>query len=284
MSAVLRRVMVCSPTVAGWNDAERANRWRELAYGHRPDFNRAEGQHRQLTSALEEAGADAIFLTDGDGLSLDAVYAHDASLVTDDGAVLMRMGKATRESEPASHGRFYESQGIPVLGAVESPGTVEAGDLVWLDGATLLVGRGYRTNDKGIEQLRALLSPKGIEVLAAPLPHGPGPAGCLHLMSLISILEGKEALVDLPWLSVPAVELLRRRGFRLIQIDPSERDTMACNVLALGDRRLLALEENAATNRRLKQQGFDVRTFAGSEISQNGSGGPTCLTRPLLRG
>ena len=79
------------------------------------------------------------------------------------------------------------------------------------------------------------------------------------------------------------VELLQSRGFNFIEIDPSERDTLACNVLALGNNRLLAIEENRNTNARLRHAGFDVRTFPGSELCLNGSGGPTCLTRPLLR-
>jgi len=122
-----------------------------------------------------------------------------------------------------------------------------------------------------------------VEVISAPLPYGPGPSACLHLMSLISLLDEQTAIVDLPWLAVETVELLKVRGFRLIEIDYSERETLACNVLSLGEKRLLAIEENRKTNDRLRQAGFDVRTFPGSELCINGSGGPTCLTRPLLR-
>jgi len=155
--------------------------------------------------------------------------------------------------------------------------------MVWLDLKTLLIGHGYRTNAAGIQQMRDLLVPKGVEVLSAPLPYGPGPSACLHLMSLISLLDEQTALVDLPWLAVETVELLQSRGFKFIQIDDWERDTLACNVLSLGNKRLLAIEENRKTNARLRQAGFDVRTFPASEICINGSGGPTCLTRPLLR-
>ncbi len=129
-----------------------------------------------------------------------------------------------------------------------------------------------------------MLAPKGVEVLTAPLPYGSGPSACLHLMSLISLLDEHTALVDLPWLAVETVELLKERGYKFIEIDSPERDTLACNVLSLGNKRLLALEENPRTNAKLHAAGFDVRTFAGSELCINGSGGPTCLTRPLLRG
>jgi N-dimethylarginine dimethylaminohydrolase len=233
---------------------------------------------------LEVIGAEVLDLPPSSDLSLDAVYAHDASVTTDFGVILMCPGKKNRVAEAARHKSLAERLGIPIFGEIVSPGSTEAGDMVWLDAKTLLVGNGYRTNAAGIEQMRALLAPKGISVISAPLPYGPGPSACLHLMSLISLLNECTALVDLPWLAVETVELLGARGFKLIEIDYSERETLACNVLALGNRRLLAIEENHRTNERLRESGFELRTFPGSEVCINGSGGPTCLTRPLLRG
>ena len=283
MVAPLKRVMVCSPRTAGWNRPGQIARWRELGFHHAPDFSLAQAQHETLCRELDLAGAEVIELLAAD-LSLDAVYAHDASLATDFGLILMRPGKANRVPEARNHGTFARLFGIPTLAKIVAPGTTEAGDVLWLDSKTLLIGHGYRTNAPGIQQIRDLLAPKGIDVLSAPLPHGPGPSACLHLMSLISLLDDHAALVDLPWLTVETVELLKSRGFQFIEIDYSERDTLACNVLSLGGKRLLAIEENVRTNDKLRAAGFDVRIFPGSELCINGSGGPTCLTRPLLRG
>jgi N-dimethylarginine dimethylaminohydrolase len=283
MVGKLERVLVCSPRTAGWNQPERAARWKELGFQHAPDIAGAQSQHEALCRELETAGAEAIEMPPAPDLSLDAVYAHDASLPTDCGLIVMRPGKPTRAAEGPRHASFCDALCIPALGQITSPGTTEAGDIVWLDPKTLLIGRGYRTNTEGIQQIRDLLAPKAVEVLSAPLPYGPGPSACLHLMSLISLLDEQTALVDLPSLAVETVELLKSRGFKLIEIDSSERDTLACNVLALGCNRLLAIEENRKTNARLRQAGFDVRTFPGSDLCINGSGGPTCLTRPLLR-
>ncbi len=283
MVGALRRVLVCSPQAAGWNDPKRVGSWRDLGFHHAPNFETAQSQHSALTRELQTAGAEIVELPPAENLSLDAVYTHDASLATDFGLILMRPGKPNRVAEAQHHGSFSVAQGIPTFGAIVAPGTTEAGDILWLDPRTLLLGSGYRTNRAGIAQTRALLAPKAIEVLPAPLPYGPGPDACLHLMSLISLLDDHTALVDLPWLAVETVELLKSRGFQFILIDDSERDTLACNVLALGNKRLLAIEENVKTNARLRNAGFDVRTFSGSEICINGSGGPTCLTRPLLR-
>jgi N-dimethylarginine dimethylaminohydrolase len=284
MVGPLQRVLVCSPRTAGWNQAERVSAWRDLGFHHAPAFETAQSQHAVLVRELQNAGAEVAELPAGNALSLDAVYTHDASLATDFGLILMRPGKANRVAEAEHHGASCAAQGVPTFGGINAPGTTEAGDILWLYSKTLLIGHGYRTNAAGIAQMRTLLAPKGVEVLSAPLPYGPGPAACLHLMSLISLLDERTALVDLPWLAVETVEMLKGRGFSFVEIDYSERDTLACNVLALGGKRLLAIEENRKTNERLRQAGFDVRTFPGSEICINGSGGPTCLTRPLLRG
>jgi N-dimethylarginine dimethylaminohydrolase len=283
MVGPLQRVLVCSPHAAGWDQTGTADRWRELGFLHAPEFTTAQAQHDELCRQLEAAGAEVFHLPPASNLSLDAVYTHDPSLATDQGLIGLHPGKANRIPEAQRHVEFCVSLGIPEFGRIHPPGKTEAGDMVWLDSATLLIGQGYRTNPAGIAQMSALLQSHGVEVLSAPLPYGPGPSACLHLMSLISLLDEQTALVDLPCLAVETVELLQSRGYRLIEIEYSERDTLACNVLSLGEKRLLALGENPRTNQRLRQAGFDVRTFPGSELCVNGGGGPTCLTRPLLR-
>ncbi|MGA2390143.1 MAG: arginine deiminase family protein [Candidatus Sulfotelmatobacter sp.] len=283
MVGILERVLVCSPRTAGWDKPERAVRWKDLGFHHAPDFATAQAQHEALCRELEAAEAEIFELPPSPDISLDAVYTHDASLPTDHGLIVMRPGKVNRVCEGPHQGVFCEGLSIPVLGNIVALGTSEAGDILWLDENTLLIGRGYRTNAEGIRQMRDLLALKGIEVLAAPLPHGQGPSECLHLMSLISLLDDRTAVVDLPCLAVETVELLLSRGFKLIEIDYSERATLACNVLALGNNRLLAIEENRETNNCLRRAGYDVRTFPGSELCVNGGGGPTCLTRPLRR-
>ena len=279
----LRRVLVCPPEHAGWSDPARRSSFEQLGFHHPPDFEIARKQHQELCKILNQAGAEVSVLPASPTLTLDAAYAHDASIATDFGIILMRPGKQNRIPEADAQREFFDAQGIKVLGEIRAPGTTEAGDMVWLDAKTLLIGLGYRTNSSGIEQMRALLAPYGIEVIKAPLPYGPGPSACLHLMSLMSVLDAETILVDLAWLTVETVELLRARGFSFIHIDDSERDTLACNVLSLGGKRLIALQENAKTNERLRSAGFKVSTFPGNELCINGAGGPTCLTRPIAR-
>lgn len=279
----LRRVLVCSPQAAGWDTPGQTSCWQELGFHHAPNFSTAQGQHDALCQQLKLAGVELIELPGYAELSLDSVYAHDPSFMTDYGLIVMHPGKTNRVPEAKIHKKFFHDLGIPVLGEIKSPGMIESGDVVWLDPKTLLVGNGYRTNAAGIFQLRSLLAAPEITVISAPLPYGQGPTSCLHLMSLMSMLDEQTVLVDLPWLAVETVEVLKARHYKFIEIVSSERDSLACNVLALGSGRLLALEDNPKTNERLRGAGFEVLTFPGSELCINGSGGPTCLTRPLLR-
>jgi N-dimethylarginine dimethylaminohydrolase len=281
MVGELRRVLVCSPLAAGWDAASHSILWHELGFLHQPDFRTAQTQHEEFCRQLRHAHAEVIELPALTDSSLDAVYAHDPSFSTDRGMIILHPGKRNRVAEAAYHKDFYRQSGIPIAGEITPPAIVEGGDIVWLSDSALLVGSGYRTNEAGIFQLRALL--ERVEVFPAPLPYGAGPSACLHLMSLISLLDEHTVLIDLPWLAVETVELLRARKFHFIEIDPSERDTLACNVLALGQKRLLSIEENHKTNEKLRTAGFDVLTFPGAELCINGGGGPTCLTRPLLR-
>ena len=281
MCGRLVRALLIGPRVAGW---EAGAPWRELGYLHPPEAQLAAQQHERIRLLLLARGVE---LVEPEmrlpGLTPDAVYCDDASFPSQEGMILMRMGKENRRGEPAAHARIYEGQGIPVIGAIEAPGLAEGGDLVWLDERTLLAGEGYRTNAAGIAQLRGILAGDGVEVIAAPLPYGDGPDCCLHLMSLLSVLDRRTMVADPRFLGVPTFQLLKERGFELIPIVEEERGTMAANVLALGDRTLLAIAANRKTNDRMHAAGFEVLTYEGGEISQNGSGGPTCLTRPLVR-
>ena len=275
-TSILRRVYVRAPharDLAAWSD-----------YGWRaePDPSRAAEEHAAFCEELAQGGADVVVgATDVPG-DPDSIYAYDPVLMTDAGAILLRPGKPGRRDEPVAVAADLEPLGVPVVGALTEPAAAEGGDMFWLDASTLLVGRGYRTNDAGIEQLRTLL-PRA-DVVAFDLPHRRGPAECLHLMSFVSPLAPDLAVVFLPLMPVRLVEMLRERDVRLVEVPEDELDSMGPNVLALAPRVALAIEGNPATRRRLEAAGVDVHTYRGDDISRKGDGGPTCLTRPLARG
>jgi N-dimethylarginine dimethylaminohydrolase len=223
-----------------------------------------------------------VIVAEGDRDNPDAIYAYDPVLVGPHGAVLLRPGKDGRLKEPAALEAGLAEAGIPVAARIEAPGTIDGGDTLWLDGGTLLVGRGYRTNAAGVQQLQEAFP--DVEVLSYDLPHWNGRAEVMHLMSLISPLDDDLALVYPRLAPVRLLELLAERGIGTVDVPDEEFETMGPNVLALGPRLALALEGNDETRRRMETAGVEVLVYTGDEISRKGDGGPTCLTRPLLRG
>ena len=278
MHETLRIVMVRPPDAA-FGHADPA-RWH---YTARPDLAAALDEHRWLVEALHRSGARVVVHDRPLPDHADALFVHDPALVTDAGAVILRMGKPLRRGEEAAMAAAFEELGVPVLARLTEPALAEGGDLLWLDRGTLAVGLGFRTNAEGLRQLATILEPADVTVVPVPLPHGGGPDACLHLMSLISVLDRNLAVVYLPLLPVPFVQLLGERGYRLVEVPDAEFPTMGPNVLALGPRRCLALRGNPITRDRLEAAGCEVQTYRGDELSLKAEGGPTCLTRPLWR-
>ena len=278
MVAPLRRVIVRSPDEAFF--AAEPGLWH---YAGRPDRRRARREHDAFVALLRRAGAEVI-LHDAPLVGCaDALFVHDPALVTDAGAVVLRMGKELRRGEEDALAAAMERAGVRIVGRLRPPATAEGGDPLWLDAHTLAVGRGFRTNEEGLRQLATLLEPLGVRCLPVPLPVGAGRAACLHLMSLISLVDDDLAVAHTPLLPVPFVEELQRRRIEIVEVPAEEMAGQAANVLALAPRRCLMLEGNPVTARRLRERGCEVLTYVGAEISRKAEGGPTCLTRPLLR-
>jgi N-dimethylarginine dimethylaminohydrolase len=256
--------------------------WRDLGYTHRPEFNRACIESDGFAALLESLGVAVEWMPDHDA-GMDSLYTRDASLVTDVGAITARMGKPARRSEPADHAAALAALGLSIAGRIDEPGTLEGGDVTWLSRDLVAVGRGYRTNRAGIDELGRLLG-DGIELLEVPLPHWKGPDDVFHLMSVISPIDDDLALVYSPLLPVPFRETLLWRGFSLVEVPDDEFESLGGNVLAVAPRVAVAVEGNPETRRRLEAAGAEVHLYEGSEISLKGCGGPTCLTRTLERG
>ena len=275
-------VLVKHVTEAFIEQATVAAQWRDLNFTAPPDVARAEAEYQRLVEILTSSGADLRFLPPNPATTIDAIYARDASVVCERGVIVCAMGKPQRENEPAAQRDTLVALGVPIAGQIEPPGTLEGGDVVWLDDRTLVVGRGYRTNAEGIRQLAAYVGPD-VDVVEVPLPHWHGDGDVMHLMSLISPVDRDLAVVYSPLLPVPFRQWLLARGMRLVEVPPAEFDTMGCNVLALAPRRGVMLSGNPRTREALERAGVEVLEYDGAEISMKGGGGPTCLTRPITR-
>ena len=259
-----------------------ASQWQALHFTAPPDLSAAIAEYDRFLDILRSSGTTVHFLPRDPETTLDSIYARDASIVSPRGLILCNMGKRARESEPDAQERAYHALGLTIAGRIHPPGLLEGGDVVWLDAHTLLVGRGYRTNGEGIRQLRTLLG-ESVDVIDIPLLHWRGESDVMHLMSLISPVDRDLAVVYSRLLPVPFRKLLMGRGYRLVEVPDEEFDSMGCNVLALSPGRCVMVAGNPRTRTALEAAGVEVVEYVGNEISGKGSGGPTCLTRPIAR-
>jgi len=265
------------------NEEKLDAEWEELNYLGKPDFLGAVAEYGSFEVLLRNEGIAIHYFPKDKSLTLDAMYCRDASIATDYGMIICNMGKMGRVLEPKTHADVYVSSTIPILGAIRSPGTLEGGDVAWLNQNTLAVGLSYRTNEEGILQLTELLAPHGVEVIGVDLPHYRGEEDVFHLMSIFSPIDRDLAVVYSPLMPIRFRKLLLTMGYRLIEVPDDEFEQMGCNVLAISARKCVMVAGNPKTRKALENEGCRVMVYKGDEISSKGGGGPTCLTRPVLR-
>ena len=278
----VRRILLKHPRDAFIDQATVDRQSSELNYSDTPDFEIACKDYDQFLDLIRSFGAEIHFLPSSN-TSLDSIYTHDPCIVTNGGAILCNMGKPQRSNEPDNMEKYFKSIEVPILGRIEGTGTLEGGDIIWVDERTVAVGEGYRSNMEGIDQFKHLLGNLVDSVIPVALPHWTGPEDCLHLMSNISPIDHDLYLVYSRLLSVSFREYLLDRKIQLIEVPDEEYASMGCNVLAMANRKVIMIEGNPITQNRLENEGVEVHTYNGSEISLKGAGGPTCLTRPFSR-
>jgi len=279
----IKYVLVKHPQASHQNQANMDEQWRPLFYLGPQNYETVLREYAQFVNLLERFGLEIGCLPADATTGLDSIYAHDPLVIANQGAILCNMGKVARQGEPDAAARYLQQMGVPILGRITGSGRLEGGDVCWLDERTVAVGEGYRTNAEGIRQLRALLGDAVDAVIPVPLPHWTGPDDCLHLLSFISPVDHDLAVVYSRMMPVPFRQLLLARGMRLVEVPDEEYDSMACNVLAVAPRKCVMLAGNPITQQRLEAAGAEVWTYAGQDLCLKGGGGPTCLTRPILR-
>lgn len=265
------------------SDEVLTKQWQELNYLSKPDFDKSLDEYENFELLLLNNTIEVKYFSEDDNTKIDSIYCRDASIATDHGMIICSMGKEGRRLEPEAQYKLFKANHVPILGEIKAPGTLEGGDVAWLDKKTLAVGHTYRTNKEGIRQLKALLSPIGVEVIVADLPHYKGTKDVFHLMSILSPVDKNLAVVYSPLMPIRFRNLLLDRGFELVEVPEDEFESMGCNVLAIGPRKCVMVEGNPKTQIALEKAGCEVFTYRGQEISVKGGGGPTCLTRPMKR-
>ena len=279
----LKTVFIKKATAAFIDDEHVNKYWAPLNFLSKPNMTDVLKEYSAFEKIFIEQGVDVRYFPQDDTVNMDSIYCRDAAIATNKGMIICNMGKVGRKNEPAAEQRAFELNNIPVLGVIQAPGTLEGGDVAWLDEHTLAVGHTYRTNKEGIRQLISLLEPIGVEVIVAEMPHYKGPSDVFHLMSVLSPVDKNLAVVYSPLMPIAFRNSLIDRGFEFVEVPDAEFESMGCNVLALAPRVCLMVKGNPITKERLEKAGCKVIEYKGLEISVKGGGGPTCLTRPVDR-
>lgn len=279
----IQSVLIKRPSEAFISQENLNNSYEKFRYFGCPDYEKSITEYRNFENIITENIENVYYLPKDDRTGLDSIYTHDPLKITQKGAIYFPMGKVLRSKEYEATEEILKSLGIPTLGYIKSPGKMEGGDVVWLDEKTVAIGRGYRTNDEGIRQFKELVKDFVDDFIIVPMPHGDGEDACLHLMSIISMVAEDLAVVYSKYMPVFFRELLIARGIKLIEVSDKEYDYLGSNVLALAPRVCIILDGNPEIKQKLLNEGCTVYAYEGHEMSYKGTGGPTCLTCPILR-
>lgn len=279
----IQSIIIKHPKDAFISQEHLDKNWERFNYVSVPDYEVGLEEYKVFENIIKENVTNVYYLPKDDNVGLDSIYTHDTCKITEKGAILFTPGKELRREEKNATKKFLTKLSIPIIGEISGTGIMEGGDVVWLDEKTIVVGRGYRTNYEGIRQLKELTKDIVDEFIVVELPHGDGPDECLHLMSIISMVDKDLAIVYSKLMPVSFRELLIDRGIELIEVDDEEYLNLGSNVLALAPRVCLMVAGNPKTKRKLEEAGATVYEYKGDEISFKGTGGPTCLTMPLKR-
>ena len=281
--STLKTVLLKDPKAAFKSQKTIDLQWRNLNFIERPDFKKSIIQYEKFVDILNDNHVQILFIPEDDETSFDSIYTHDPMFMTPNGAVIGNMGKKQRKPETAMMKKYLYETGIPILGEINNGGTLEGGDAIWINDKIAAVGLTYRTNNEGVNQLRKILSSISVELICVDLPHWNGPVDVLHLMSLISPLKEDLFLIYEKLLPVGFLKLLNNLDIKTISIADEDYDTLGCNILPLSTTKCLITKGNDSTTKIIEQNGIEVIEFQASEICYKGSGGPTCLTRPIYR-
>lgn len=279
----LRRVILKHPKDAFINQAHIDSQWKRYNHESVIDYEEALAEFEQFEAILKKHVDQIDYLTQSDQVGLDSIYTHDPVKFTPHGAVILNSGKKLRQPESNVYKEFLKEKNIPIVGELSGDAICDGGDIVWIDDSTIAVGRGFRTNDSAIEQLREITKPFVNEFIVVQLPYDRGPEECLHLMSFISIVDKDLAVVYSPLMPVCFRQMLIERGFELIEVSAEEYESLGGNVLALAPRICILPKGNEEVKNHLENAGATVYEYKGDEITYKGTGGPTCLTSPVVR-
>ena len=255
-------------------------------YGNSFDPAKIDNNYLSFTKILTNLDVKILWMKPKNNENADSIFTYDASFMTPEGAILLLPGKPLRKGEEKIHEAFYKKNNIPIIGRLSGSAIAEGGDMFWVDKETIVIGKSFRTNQEGIEQIKNILNAFNVMVVSFDLPFFMGSEACLHMMSLISLVDDKKALTYKSLLPIGLVQLLEKRGYDLIEAPKDEfisSEGLNINVLAIRPGECVMISGFPKTKKSLENNGVIVHTFDGNSLCIGCEGGPTCLTRPILR-
>jgi arginine deiminase len=283
MTGRIETILIKHPENAFISQKNLDNGYEAYGYIGCPEYEMVTKEYETFESIIKNNVQKILYLPFDERAGIDSIYTHDTVKITNKGAIYFPMGKGLRKGEPEATRAYLESIGVPTLGVIESPARIEGGDVVWLDEKTVAIGRGYRTNEQGIKRFKEITQGIVEEIIIVPMPHGDGEGACLHLMSIISLVDKDLAVVYSKYMPVFFREYLIEKGIELIETPDQEYDYLGTNVLALAPRKCVLVKGNTIVKDKLESAGAEVFEYDGHELSYRGTGGPTCLTCPIFR-
>lgn len=271
----LTDVLLCAPDNYEWLPTSSISK-ATLRKGYRFDLQIAQKQHREMVQAYEDAGVSVHYLDTDPALPYQ-VYARDSSVMTPWGAMVTQMNQWWRRGEYAPVIKFYQSRNIPIWKMVTAA-AFEGGDFdVIEDGAVLLGYCGERSQEPAALQIKGWLESEGWEVKLAPIAEH-----YVHIDLMVCMLADKLAAVCLDTTEDDIIQWLKSKRIEIVPVNYRDTMNLGCNVVALGNDRVISTAESKDLNEKLRANGFEVYDPDVSMFTLGG-GGVHCMCQALHR-
>ncbi len=243
------------------------------------DIEKAQDEHRELVEKYQSLGVEVHSVEPQSAPTPNQMFCADLFAMTPQGAILARPASVARAGEERQVARRLADLGIPILKTLTNNAVFEGADLMWLDETTAIIGRGHRTNQQAIEQIKIVLNEIGCELIAVDMPYG-----TMHLMGMIRIPKSDLAICWPRRTPHTAVTALRERGFEVKFLPEQESSALyrSMNFVTLASGKILMVADLAEAQRFYESHGIECLTSSTNELSK-AAGNIGCLSGVLHR-
>ncbi|MDA9981443.1 arginine deiminase family protein [Gammaproteobacteria bacterium] len=243
------------------------------------DIKKIQEEHQKLVEAYKAVGVEVHTVDPQFEPAPNQMFCADLFVMTPQGAILGRPASMVRAGEERQVARRLAELGIPILKTLTGKAAFEGADLMWLDETTAMIGKGHRTNQQAIDQIRTVLTGIDCELIAVDMPYG-----TMHFMGMLRIPKRDLAICWPRRTPHTAVIALRERGYKVAFLPEQEDSAMsrAMNFVTLMSGKILMVEGLAKAQQFYESEGIECLTSSTNELSK-AAGNIGCLTGVLRR-